>query len=287
MFAQACADAMGRDFEFGDPSPSKVRALYYSPSPLYLTDDTQMAMFGMEALTKAMQTPDILSYSSAIRSAYLRWYDTQTTKVANVNKNQGLLAEPLMYRREAPGLTCLSSLAYLQEHHTIRPNQSTGCGAVMRLLPFCFMKERYDADIVQSIARYSAELTHQGQGVPEAVEAYTDIAMQLLEGRLDHPWATAASKGTSITAFGEGWTSKSCVMMALWAFSKATDFEELCVKAICHSGDSDSVAAVAGSLWGLAGRKVPMTLINRLAHREILKTLVKDFILAMRKVHAR
>ena len=43
--------------------------------------------------------------------------------------------------------------------------------------------------------------------------------------------------------------------MAIWAYQNARDFDDLLVLSICHRGDSDSVAAIAGSLWGLSNKE--------------------------------
>jgi ADP-ribosylglycohydrolase len=43
---------------------------------------------------------------------------------------------------------------------------------------------------------------------------------------------------------------------ALWAVANSRNFDELLVKSIHHSGDSDSVAAIAGSIWGLCSREI-------------------------------
>ena len=86
-----------------------------------------------------------------------------------------------------------------------------------------------------------------------------------------HPELAAAS---AITAFGTGWTALSCVQMAMWAVHHAQAYDELLTLAICHEGDSDSVAAVAGSLWGRGGRPGWEKYAARLEQHTVIERLL-------------
>ena len=52
--------------------------------------------------------------------------------------------------------------------------------------------------------------------------------------------------------------------MAIWCYHNSTTFDELLRQSIAIDGDSDSVAAVAGSIWGLSGQEVPEQYIAKL-----------------------
>ena len=251
LYSQAIADAVGNPFEFGDPTQADVRCFMESDKPLRITDDTQMAMFGMEALILSAPSK-FQDIQEQLQSAYLRWYVTQRHPYSAVGET-GLLAEATMYRVEAPGNTCLDALEDLRNGREVR-NDSKGCGCVMRLLPFALMHLRMPPDSLQSIAAISGAITHQHAEVQEAVSVYMTAAMEMIQHRALQTIPDGLQSAEHITDFGTGWTAMSCVQMAMWAAYHAKSFDELLTLSICHEGDSDSVAAVAGSLWGLAGR---------------------------------
>jgi ADP-ribosylglycohydrolase len=83
-----------------------------------ITDDTQMTLFTAEAM--------LVSYNNEVENgnnlqstfnAYQRWYDTQMInfeRITNLNYNNknktGLANVKEMYKRRAPGLSCLLAL---------------------------------------------------------------------------------------------------------------------------------------------------------------------------------
>lgn len=251
LYAQAVADAVGNPFEFGNPSPEDVTSYMHSSETLRITDDTQMAMFGMEALILSVPSR-FQDIHEQIPAAYLRWYQTQR-RLQPAASESGLLAEETMYRVEAPGNTCLSALSAMKQGKPV-DNDSKGCGCIMRLLPFALMHSRMPLDSLQSIAAYSGSITHQHAEVDDAISVYMTAAVEMIQYQALLTIPDALRPAKHITDFGTGWTALSCVQMAIWAVYYAETFEELLTLSICHEGDSDSVAAVAGSLWGLAGR---------------------------------
>jgi ADP-ribosylglycohydrolase len=248
FYSQAVADAMGEVFEFSTPKAAQVRKLMSSDAPLYITDDTQMALFGQEAIERSQCYFELQDYS--IEFAYRRWYRTQTEDLSQWCGLSGLEADPLMNHRRAPGSQCMSALGQMSRGETASTAQGMGCGAVMRLLPFAGLYTMYNPKAVQSIAIHSAKVTHSHPVALQAVTKYMHTAYALLQMQ---DRETLGYSGKKITDYGGGWTALECVEMACWAVQHAKDYDDLLLKAICHSGDSDSVAAVAGSLWGLAG----------------------------------
>jgi ADP-ribosylglycohydrolase len=273
FYAQAVADAVGADFEFTrDPKPKEVRAKLRSKAPLRITDDTQMAMFGQEALNQDPRRPDF-------EAAYLRWYATQTsTEVPDCTEGE-LLAFPEMHVRRAPGTGCLTQLGKLAGVKSLALKaHNAGCGSVMRLLPFAGLLLRLPHDDVEALALASARVTHAHPESDRAVRKYVAAAGLLLDGAtmLHVVVDLLDAMGDAITDHGQGWTAKECVDMALWALVHARDYNHLLELAICHEGDSDSVAAVAGSLWGLAGLGGWEKYASRLAEREAIDSLFPE-----------
>jgi ADP-ribosylglycohydrolase len=276
LAAQAIGDAIGWPFEFQrNPSRSAIAEYFDSGGPLEITDDTQMAMFGMEAITKAYashnRTPTYVEVYEAAILSYHQWFLTQTYNGPGPNANTGgLVSEPLMYARRAPGNTCLSSL---QERSRGKPvkNDSNGCGTVMRLLPFILLGQ-YEPLMAIKVAQATSIYTHQGDEIQQATDdMFTMAAHMMLPGRQD------PMPGGHIGWYGEGWTADSCVRMASWAVTNATSFRDAILNATCHGGDSDSVGAVAGALWGLTGDPSAIMMLDRVKERDLIRRVAVEF----------
>ena len=118
-----------------------------------ITDDTQMTLFTAEGLldaTLASGDPDAegrLDVTPAVHRAYLRWLSTQDGPAprleghaADPGAEAGLLGEPALHSRRAPGNTCLSALRSGTIGTVADPIEcsgipSKGCGGVMRAAP--------------------------------------------------------------------------------------------------------------------------------------------------------
>ena len=269
LWCQAICDAVGNPFEFQDnPDPEKVIDHLYD-NHLVISDDTQMTMFGFQAMhflldgTKPLTKTD---FERVFTEQYLAWHITQTnTKYAYDNyaycfslpNTSSLLEFQSMFSIQSPGMTCLDALYRLRNHSPLK-NDSKGCGSVMRLLPLLLLYKngRYPLKRTEIIeyAIISAGITHHHPENAVATKLYIETAMDLMDGlpiREMHP------NVEDISVIGEGWTALEAVEMAIWAVGKTNSFEELLTLTICHGGDSDSVAAIAGSLWGLTGKYWP------------------------------
>ena len=267
FLAQAVADAVGEPFEFGDPTRDQVQSFINSKVKLTITDDTQMALFGLEGLTWAMVNgaktkPQFLK---EIKSAYLRWFSTQCEFDSLAIPKKGLLAYPEMWHQRAPGSTCLASLRNHRQGKKSKPNESNGCGTVMRLLPFALFAE-YNQQLAHDLAVDSSLYTHQGHEIIATTYKYFGWS----KGR-------EPMDKEKITEYGRGWTARSCLEMANWAFTNSTTYNDLLINAIAHPGDSDSVAAVAGSLWGMHGKSAPQELVDRLVEVPVITATVLAF----------
>jgi ADP-ribosylglycohydrolase len=262
FLAQAVADAVGRTFEFGNASPKEVQELIDSDCPLRITDDTQMMLFGAEALIKSkLHSIDVVKIDLDI--SYKHWYYTQVwspEQIAQIAPDSVLANSPLMQEQQAPGVSCMKSLQHLALTGQYMQNDSMGCGAVMRLLPFHYLpNDLWKREIV----RHSVRITH---GHAEAQLA----AQKLMWAYGDPANSELTAPARAITDLGEGWTAPEAVDMAVWAYNDSTTYEELLVTSICHPGDSDSVAAIAGSLWGVAGLPIPHRLASRLVQVDLV-----------------
>lgn len=121
------------------------------PIPGVVSDDTQMTLFTAEGLLRAIcrgTLKGICHIPSLVYDSYLRWYYTQTKEIPTVKDaynskdmkqfvvSGNLINDARLYRREAPGDTCLSALSsgYIGKVDKAL-NNSKGSGGVMRVAP--------------------------------------------------------------------------------------------------------------------------------------------------------
>jgi len=112
------------------------------------TDDTQMALFTAEGLLGAIHHTNFKETESAINRivyhSYLQWLLTQEMPMkygslpeAFKNEENGwLIKQTALFKRRAPGTSCLSALRSGIAGTIEKPiNNSKGCGGIMRVAP--------------------------------------------------------------------------------------------------------------------------------------------------------
>ncbi len=124
LLGGAVGDALGYPIEF--TSLDRIRATHgprgvtgCTPDDLGavgpVSDDTQMTLFTVEALITAHAREREKGIGGAwpllLREAYERWLETQSRPAPADRTTSGLLAEPWLYARRAPGNACLSGVA--------------------------------------------------------------------------------------------------------------------------------------------------------------------------------
>jgi len=285
----AIGDAIGDPFEFRQNiNPAEVRGFVrHDTSEIVITDDTQMSLFGLEALSRAQQPFDI----AAVQRSYIDWYWTQQVAGPHTltRHDSWLRRQREMCAFRAPGATCLSALDALQSGRTVY-NDSKGCGAVMRLLPFVVLFEKFDPEAVVNFAIQTGLLTHQHEEIPFAVRVYMEVAYTLITGNqfltaevADHVNELILRDISHISEIGAGWTALECVDMAIWTMYHSVALEDCIVNSVAHDGDSDSVAAVACGLYGLGGgvgfcNATFVQCWDRLKERRIIETMIARFV---------
>jgi ADP-ribosylglycohydrolase len=120
-----------------------------------------MTLFTVEGLALARRHD--VHVLAAVHAAYQRWLYTQMPSRFEHPRAGWLVDVPAMMVRRAPGNTCLSALiANVENSHTptllAPPNDSKGCGAIMRSAPFGFAVDTRDEAF--DLARDAAVLTH-------------------------------------------------------------------------------------------------------------------------------
>jgi ADP-ribosylglycohydrolase len=296
----AIGDALGYPVEFVASSQQIVKRYGGEPpehlayaGPAQISDDTQMTVFTVEGAIRGFQRFNdrgICSMSGCLARAYSRWYLTQLDWPPPEDLATGngwLIRERVLYSRRHPGKTCLSALSAggpgSEPPGTVEkpPNQSKGCGAVMRSAPLGLAAA--DRGVAFEWAKDGAALTH-GHASGYLAAAYFasvifDVARstpvaeamlradELLMRETGHEEVAAviaivrtlAGAGPPspavVESVGEGWVAEEALGIALLcALTVVNGSPEACSQAlwrsVLHSGDSDSTGSLTGNLLG-------------------------------------
>lgn len=291
--AGAVGDAFGYQVEFSswEEIKSEYGDLGIRTPPqkeIPISDDTQMTLFSIEGSLKWYAQGGRHDGSSIIRSfekwnkeqvrAYLNWYETQHHKKEEYA--EGLRQELGMYKRQAPGITCLKALESIKQGDLVE-NESKGCGGVMRVggavligMMDCTPNEVWNAGVEQAFITHR----HWDGVIPAGVLAYIlcqgpsgiqDLEAILIKEVLPRLKGSEATgtiraienclkfKGAALTPeeitehLGEGWTGDEALAIGLWSAFRAQSLFSAIVLATNHNGDSDSTATIAGQLAAL------------------------------------
>lgn len=249
------------------------------------SDDTQLTLAVARALLEAGEKSD-QELIKAMAAQFVAWYKS-----------------PEMAR--GPGLSTMAACANLARG--IPWNQSgireaKGCGAAMRVAPLGLYYYR-DAERLQQVAEQSARLTHlHPTGVAAAVvnahaisrvlekapvETLLDELLQLagplsgeLETALDKVRECAdAGPETAFAAIGETGSGEEVLASALFCFLRSPeDYRATVLAGVNSSGDSDSIAAMAGALSGAYNGidAIPERWARGVENREALETVARE-----------
>jgi ADP-ribosylglycohydrolase len=314
LLGGAVGDALGALVEFDSLDEIRRR---YGPQGLTgfpapgggITDDTQMTLFTAEGLIRARRRWDARRFDYAddeLWRAYRRWLVTQGEAPGDdVAGDGGLVDEPLLRHRRAPGKTCLSALLGNEPGFVELPvNDSKGCGGVMRVAPVGLVARR-----PSGVGIASAALTHghptgylaagaaagviarlrDGEALRRAVEAALET-VSVWDGHEE----TTAALGRALTLadrepvptpeavgeLGEGWVAEEALAIAVYCALTGATFEAAVLAAVNHSGDSDSTGAITGNLLGAAGGRsvVPEDWLAAVAERAVVERVAEDVV---------
>lgn len=206
LLGGALGDALGYRVEFDRWPEIEQRhgsagiTLAGAHGELVVSDDTQMTLFTLEGMTRAVASREGAAASAAapaetfaanlvesVREAYCDWYATQGMRTARGNREPvgALHRHPVLRHARAPGNTCLAALADGGRGCVATPiNDSKGCGGVMRTAPLGFLG-LLNRQQVFGLGVAAAALTH---GHPDGYlpgGAVSALVHELLAG---HEW---------------------------------------------------------------------------------------------------
>lgn len=328
LLGGAVGDALGYPVEFA--SLDRIRSLHGERGVTGLvpgahgvvgriSDDTQMTLFTVEALVQAQAREREKGigggWSLLLRQAYERWLQTQSRpgpEEAEPPHGAGLLAEPWLYARRAPGNACLSGVA--QMYHPDpqlpldgRPGQvnpdSKGCGAVMRSAPFGLVNP---AGAAFAMAARGAQITHghptgyYAAGALAAIVAHLVAGdslegavlrtLRLLERHPGHEETSAALRealdlaadgsptAEKTESLGAGWVAEEALAIGVYCALAEPRVKDALLLSVNHSGDSDSTGSICGNLLGARHGDVglPHAWVERVEGRARIAALADD-----------
>ena len=257
LYGLAVADAIGNPLEF----QSKVSAENFQKSAeakeLRISDDTQMALFCAEGL--------IQGYSPA--ESYKRWYKTQSSSPNESSSNDGLLRFKDLYHRESPGVTCMTACVQLSANQRVQ-NDSKGNGGLMRLLPIPYFaktpEQAWDRAVEDTRTTHKHPLAIPCSGMLSLLHyrliqgvSWNDALQEVLNHKnAKEVWSIVESVLQSHEHYTEARkTWRGCVAEEALALAIGTvhhnhdkGYMRVIEDAICITGDSDTVGAIAGGL---------------------------------------
>ena len=308
----AAGDALGYAIEFS--GEDEIFSRYGKPGiteyetdrlagKAIISDDTQMTLFTANGLlvgdTRGCMRGIQGRPRGYVAMAYQDWLKTQETSFEESRKEPGrlmrgsvswLLDVPELYKRRAPGNTCLSALKYgepsgddfIKEHL----NNSKGCGGVMRVAPLALNYNWPDIAKLDMEGAQIAAITHGHslgympaavlthiinrivysekemslRGIVEEAERTAeelfrgDKHLKKLTGLIDLAAELAENDDTDLSnihRLGEGWVAEETLAISIYcALRYQDDFSAGIIAAVNHKGDSDSTGAVTGNILG-------------------------------------
>ena len=326
LLGGAAGDALGYPVEF--LSLAEIRK-QYGPAGIteyklqrgvaQISDDTQMALFTANGLLynatrRRLFAPGGGPETYVMAGFYQEWLRTQQEPY---RRSAGwhfawLMNVPDLYRRRAPGCTCMEAIAREAQGTPEDPiNESKGCGGIMRVAPAGLWLD-YPENVCQ-LATELAAMTHGHElgYLPAGVLGYCVSA--LAHGKADCvldavrralKWTARQFPGARhfqeltdlvekavrlsgedredtdvIRELGEGWVAEETLAIAVYcALKYENDFDRALIAAVNHDGDSDSTGAVTGNLLGarlgLAG--IPPKYLERLELKSVILELADD-----------
>jgi ADP-ribosylglycohydrolase len=303
IYGLAIGDALGCPYEFNDRE--RVRAnpctdmigygTFDKPAGTW-TDDTSMTLAMLDGLAEEGDE------HNAIMRNFNAWLDgAYTTEERPFDIGRTCLKAIMNFTRGTPPLEC-----------GLQGENYNGNGSLMRILPAAlFSLAKYDKIDTEFINDMSA-LTHAHEISKMACNIYARIVKEaLMPQSMNAIKKKAVEIVKKVTAANEEQTAfdrlksldffdlpeeeiKSSgyvvdtLEAALWCFCNTTTYKQCVLKAVNLGHDTDTVAAVAGSLAGLRYiiEKTPKAWVERLRGKEIIDKSITKFYNRIKKFRA-
>lgn len=288
MYGSAIGDALGREVEFIKYAEIIERygnlGIQEPPENADWTDDTQMMLAIADALL-IDHNAELETIMEAISKSFIDWLDdpgyapgnTCITGARNLKngvhwKNSGVKDSKgcgsvmrsgiigIFYRDDIPKLKQVSSASGIATHG--HPTADAACIAGSLAIKLA-LDGVHPRDMLDPILRETDDIS----------EEFTSIMKRAYE-LVD----TKFSDSDALPILGEGWIAEEAFAMAYFCVLRHPDDYKSAVRAAANiSGDSDSVACIAGGISGalLGITAIPDEWINRLVNQERLQSYIE------------
>ena len=307
VFGYAVADACGVPVEFCPRSLLKLNPVknmrefgtWNQPAGTW-SDDTSMTIATMESISRlrAIDYDDIMNN-------FLQWYFLSKFTANNETFDCGATTSLALrnFDNQAPPLLC-----------GLSDEKSNGNGSLMRILPVAIYFYNLYGDLNEeaiNIIHNISSLTHSHPRSLIACGIYSFIAVQLLKGlnlrdaifvgidnaknfysnqpkfiqQLDHYSRLfdknfAALPEYEIESIGYVVSTLEAV---IWCLLNTDNYKSMVLKAVNLGGDTDTIAAIAGGLAGIAYglQDIPKDWLATLKNKSCLEKITEDFFTAI------
>lgn len=256
IYGLAVGDALGLPVQFRSRGSFHITSMtgfgtYNQPEGTW-SDDTSMTLATCDSIRRLDGKVD----PDDIFQAFERWYYDGTYT-------------PFGHSFDVGNGTSLA----IQQKKGQSDFYSNGNGSLMRILPLAFTKA--DDNLIEEVSA----LTHAHTISRQACVIYIQIARALLEGRpysLDYPEPYQRLK--VLRSLNEEEIKSSGYVVdsleaALWCLLTTKSFTDCVLKAVNLGDDTDSIAAIAGSLAGITYGfdSIPLKWIKALQAKEVIE----------------
>lgn len=274
----------------------------------YWSDDTAMTLCTMQSLIEM----DELNFSihDSMMKNYRRWLEEGCMAVNNIcfGIGQTIFKSLGRYRMSK------SFLKYCAKNTESKNNG--GNGAMMRILPLILYLYNHDIPKYKNLAEdkknyrkydvieFNVGITHQYKVNVESCIFYAMFIFNLLDTKdLNKSYDLSIEQHLSwyggcqtselkrvltksIISLDEEYIKSSGYVIdtleaSLWCIFNSNSYEETVLKAVNLGGDSDTIAAIAGSIAGIyyGFDSIPKRWLNELCKKELLEESIDKFIL--------
>lgn len=273
LLASAAGDALGVPYEYGSRAlagePQQLGGGLGGIAPGQWSDDTEMAC---AIATVAATGADLRSPAALdeIAAEFLRWYDADPPDMGKQTR--------AVLSATTPGPDLGARMTAVAAELHARTGRTAGNGSLMRTGPVA-LAHLGDRDAIVDAARAVSALTHTDPMAGDACALWclaidSAIATGKLDiraglDRVDPQWVAlidAAEAGIP-SDFARNNTWVVSALQAAWsALSRTNTLRDALIEAVRAGGDTDTVAAITGSLGGAryGGSAVPFEWRRRL-----------------------
>lgn len=303
LFGGAVGDALGYPVEFlseeeifSQYSTEGIRQylLDKNSGKALISDDTQMSLFTASGLlvgdTRGCMRGIRAWPGSYVAMAYQDWLDTQEItyeegggrpRVCGQKAISWLLDVPQLYRRRAPGNTCLDALRRRRESNEPEDyiatplNDSKGCGGIMRIAPLALNRHRNIRNMDYEAAQIAAITHGHSLGyMPAAVLAhiisrivYPEVTLQKEKTLQENPETSSNKLQTLQEIILEARDTVADIFHCDRHLKELTDIIDLAIQLSTNSSnDRDNIRRI-GQGW-VAEETLGIALYCALRHQE-------------------